>query len=116
VRWPLVKLPAVPAYLTVAIEEMDETTVHLINNATISIANVVANNGIIHSIDSVTVVHGGEHLPVSKPTAPTQPTVPTPRAPTAPTATTPTAPTSDANVHGSAAAFVMSILDVFAMA
>jgi hypothetical protein len=94
---------------------MDGAPVYLINNATISIAEVFANNGIIHGIDAVLAVPGTEYPPVSKPNALTQPTAPTPKAPTPPTATPPTAPTSDAIVHGSAAASVMSILGVFFM-
>jgi uncharacterized surface protein with fasciclin (FAS1) repeats len=95
-------------YLTVTIDELQGTKVYKIDNATISIPDVLANNGIIHGISSVLAVPGTEYPPVSKPSAPS--------APTAPTAKPPTAPSSDAIVHGSVLAFVMAFLGVFAMA
>jgi uncharacterized surface protein with fasciclin (FAS1) repeats len=95
-------------YLTVTIDESAGTKVYMIDNATISTPNVLANNGIIHGISSVLAVPGTEYPPVSKPSAPS--------APSAPTAKPPTTPTSDAIVHGSVVAFVMAFLGVLAMA
>jgi uncharacterized surface protein with fasciclin (FAS1) repeats len=69
--------------LTIELVEMDGTTTYKVNNATIVMENVLANNGIIHALDTVLAVPGAEYPPL--------PMAPTGTSPTAPSATPPTA-------------------------
>jgi transforming growth factor-beta-induced protein len=57
--------------LTVSIEEAAaDTKVYYINNATITIADKLAANGVIHAIDEVLFVPGTEYPPITMPTSP----------------------------------------------
>jgi transforming growth factor-beta-induced protein len=82
--------------LTATVEtDADGDTVYKVNNATIVDPNILAINGIIHSLGSVLVVPGAEYPPVNS-TTPSGPTAPTPAR--APTVKAPT--TSDAMARG----------------
>jgi transforming growth factor-beta-induced protein len=76
------------------------TTVYKVNSATIGRPNVLANNGIIHALDSVLVVPGAEYPPVNSttPSGPTPARAPTVKAPT----------TSDAMTRGYVAGFLFA--------
>ena len=82
--------------LTIRIEEVEGQVIYYVNNATISMPNTLANNGIIHGIESVLSVPGAEYPP--KATAPSAPTTPTATPPsrTPPTAKPPSASSSSA--------------------